>query len=110
MTWYGIGAAIIVFMLTVNFAVFLLRRGAPSRSDPVSSRRLLADELSVYAAMVIVWVVGFALPYVWPDSRWGQALTQPWALPSLVAWSMLVGIGLLLLTRVARARRSTEKS
>jgi hypothetical protein len=110
MTWYAIGAAIIVFMLAVNFAVFLLRRGFRGQAAPALGRRLPADELSVYAAMVAVWVVGFALPYMRPDSLWGRALTQPWALACLVAWSMLVGVVLLTLVRVIRSRRSDQNS
>ena len=109
MTWYAMGAAVIVFMLTVNLAVFLLRRGAAGRSTSAISQQLAADEMSVYAAMVTVWVVGFALPCVWPGSQWGRAWAQPWALPCLVAWSMFVGVVLLSLTRVARARRNAEK-
>jgi hypothetical protein len=108
-TWYAIGAAIIAFMLAVNGAVFLLTRAAPGRMAPTIRRRLPIDELSMYAAMVTVWVVAFALPYVWPDSQWGRALAQPWALPCFVAWSMFVGVVLLAITRVARARRSAEK-
>ena len=110
MTWYAIGAAIILFMLAVNLAVFLLRPGGQGRRASAVRRRLTADELGVYTAMVIVWVVGFALPYVSPDSRWGHALAEPWALPSLVAWSMLVGVVLRSLMLVARARRGDEKT
>jgi hypothetical protein len=61
-------------MLTVNFLVFLFRRGADGQRAPANNRRLSADELSVYAAMVTVWVIGFALPHVSPaangDKRW----------------------------------------
>jgi hypothetical protein len=110
MTWYVIGAAIIVFMLIVNFAIFLLRRGAGGRMAPPINRRVSADELSVYAAMVTAWVVGYAFPYVWPDSQWGRALAKQWSLSCLVAWSIFVGIVLLVLMRVARARRIAEKA
>lgn len=109
MTWFAMGAAIIAFMLTVNFAVFLFRRGSQSRTASAFRRRLSTDELGVYAAMVTVWVVGFALLNVWPDSRWGHALAQPWALPRLWAWSVFVGIALFSLMLVVRARRSAER-
>jgi hypothetical protein len=106
MPGYDIGAATLVFMLAVNFAVFLLRRGLRGRGAAMIRRQLPAGEIGAYAAAVAVWVVGFALPYVWPESPWARALAQPWAFPCLVAWSMLVGVVLLVLMRMMRARRS----
>jgi hypothetical protein len=104
MTWYTIGAAIIGFMLAVNFGVFLLRaKLSPGKASPIS-RKMAPSELAIYLAMVAVWIVGFALPYLWPDTQWGQVMGQTWALPSLVAWSMLVGVVLSTAMRLARRR------
>lgn len=104
MTWYTAGAAVIVFMLVVNLGVFLLRARLTGQKASTINRTLPADELGVWLAMVAVWVAGFASPYLWPDTRWGQAMGQTWALPCLVAWSMLVAIVLLTAKRLERKR------
>lgn len=109
MTWYEIGAAIIIFMLTANLAAFLVLRQTRGQGSAAMRRRLAADEFAMYASMVAVWVVGFACPCLWPESLWGKALARPWALPCLFAWSVLVGVVLLAVMRRIRACVGAKK-
>ncbi len=104
MTGYTTGAAVIAFMLVVNLGVFLLRARSTGKKASTINRTPPAGELAVWLAMVAVWVTGFASSYLWPDSRWGQAMGQTWALPCLVAWSMLVAIVFMTAKRLARKR------
>lgn len=93
MNWFTEGAEIIIALFTLNFAVFLTRAKFQLKDArqavPTFRREMTSFEISVYLLMVLSWLVGVALPYISPGSTLGRALTQPWAVPSLVAWSML---------------------
>lgn len=106
MNWFTEGAAIIAGLFTLNFAVFLIRarfRPKDARRTVVTVRREMTPfEMGIYLLTALSCLVGVALPYISPESTLGRAMTQRWAVPSLVAWAMLVGFVAVTTHAVAR--------
>jgi len=89
-TWFVVGAAVILVLLIVNFVVYVVRRRRLGVGTIRDASKVLITPIGAftYGAMVLGFLVGFGAPYVAPDSSFGRWLAEPVTLAAFAVWCM----------------------
>jgi len=113
--WYFGGAAVIAVLFVLNAIAYVVRRsrrqGATGTAvaTPLLKRPQSGPQIAGGLLIAAVLLAGFAARTVAPESDLGKAMTDPWALVSLVLWMMAIGVVVTTVVTVLRQRRGQRR-
>lgn len=89
MTWFTIGAFLVLALLLTNSIFVIARRKrspASATLQPALKRKMSASAVFAMLVVVAAWVAGIGAPVFWPESAFGQFMSSKLNLTAYFIW------------------------